>query len=156
MICKGRSTGGDVRRRVSYNRNRRIVIMLSLLTLSFAISTLPSAIFYTFFRAKLNDKPYRRLLTMCFNCIRHLSHAFNFIIYFTSSTVIKQQLAETFSSLRSKNLSWFMYYNYVTCCGCFKNRVEYVEAKKRQKLKRDLKQATKKKVCVIFHYQLPL
>jgi hypothetical protein len=106
--------------------------MLSLLTLSFAVSTLPSAIFYTFFRTSLNDKPYRRLLSLCFNLLRHLSHAFNFIIYFTSSTVIKQQLAEILNSLHLKNL----YFNYVTCCGCFKSRAEYLEAKKRLKKKK--------------------
>lgn len=111
--------------------------MLSLLTLSFAVSTLPSAIFYTFFRPMLNDKPYKRLLSMSFNLVRHLSHAFNFIIYFTSSSVIKQQLAETFSALRNKNYASWFYFNYITCCGCFKARAQYLEAKKRQKRKRE-------------------
>lgn len=127
--------------------------MLSLLTLSFAISTLPSAIFYTFFRPMLNDKPYKRLLSMSFNLIRHLSHAFNFIIYFTSSSVIKQQLAETFSALRNKNyLSWF-YFNYITCCGCFKARDQYIEAKKRHKKKRE-ERATKKKKASYLNLEL--
>lgn len=117
--------------------------MLSLLTISFAVSTLPSAIFYTFFRSMLNDKPYKRLFTISFNLIRHLSHAFNFIIYFTSSSVIKQQLSETFSSLSFANLHYF-YYNYITCCGCFKSRAHYLEAKKRKKKKED----KKKKVSI--------
>lgn len=133
--------------------------MLSLLTLSFAVSTLPSAIFYTFFRSMLNDKPYKRLLSLSFNLIRHLSHAFNFIIYFTSSSVIKQQLAETFSALRNKNyLSWF-YFNYITCCGCFKARAEYIEAKKRREKKKREERAAKKKVIslslfylILFHF----
>ncbi|RNA11921.1 growth hormone secretagogue receptor type 1-like [Brachionus plicatilis] len=79
-------------------RNRRIVLMLSLLTLSFTISTLPSSIFYTFFRPLINNKPYKRLLTLSFNVLRHLSHTFNFVIYFTSSSVIKQQLKEIFTN----------------------------------------------------------
>lgn len=79
-------------------RNRRIVLMLSLLTLSFTISTLPSSVFYTFFRPIINNKPYKRLLTLSFNVLRHLSHTFNFIIYFTSSSVIKQQLKEIFNN----------------------------------------------------------
>lgn len=89
-------------RPTSNTRNRKIVLMLTLLTLSFTISTLPSSIFYAFFRPIFSDKPYRRLLTMSFNLLRHLSHAFNFIIYFTSSSIIKQQLKETIRDLNRK------------------------------------------------------
>lgn len=96
-------------RKINSLRNRRIVLMLSLLTLSFTLSTLPSSVFYTFLRPIINDKPYKRLLTMSFNLLRHLSHAFNFIIYFTSSSVIKQQLKETIREFKKKKVS-------VSCC----------------------------------------
>ncbi|CAF0936564.1 unnamed protein product [Brachionus calyciflorus] len=96
-------------------RNRRIVLMLSLLTLSFTISTLPSSIFYTFFRPILNNKPYKRLLTLSFNLLRHLSHTFNFMIYFTSSSVIKQQLKEIFDGKNCKQKISF------NCCLKFVN-----------------------------------
>ena len=104
-------------RRMSSMRNRKIVLMLSLLTISFAVSTLPSSIFYTFFRPILNKKPYRRLLSLSFNLLRHLSHTFNFVIYFTFSSVIKQQLKETLKDLNEKlfyivNLSFFQKF----CC----------------------------------------
>ena len=94
---------------ISNMRNKRIVVMLSLLTTSFAISTLPSSLFYTFFRPILNDKPYKSLFSMSFILLRHLSHAFNFIIYFTSSSIIKQQLNEIFNgmNLRNKSPVWF-------------------------------------------------
>jgi multisubunit Na+/H+ antiporter MnhB subunit len=96
-------------RKINSLRNRRIVLMLSLLTLSFTLSTLPSSVFYTFLRPIINDKPYKRLLTMSFNLLRHLSHAFNFIIYFTSSSVIKQQLKETVREFKKKKVS-------ASCC----------------------------------------
>ena len=92
-------------RKISNLRNRRIVVMLSLLTLSFTISTVPSSIFYTFFRPIINDKPYKRLFTLIFNLLRHLSHSFNFIIYFTSSSVIKHELKETIKEFKEKR--WF-------------------------------------------------
>nr|QVK45785.1 G protein-coupled receptor [Proales similis] len=85
-----------------YSRNERIVLMLSLLTLSFACSSLPSSIFYTFFRLSLYNQPYRRLLGMCLILTQHVSHAFNFIIYFTFSTIIKQQLNEIIRDFRLK------------------------------------------------------
>ena len=88
--------------------------MLSLLTLSFAISTLPSSIFYTMFRSKLADKPYRRLVTNSFILLRHLSHSFNFIIYFTSSSIIKQQLKETISEVKRRD--YVRYLKVVCCC----------------------------------------
>jgi len=87
---------------VSNNRNRKIVQVLILLTLSFTISTLPSSLFYSYFRPIFNDKPYRRLLTNSFNLLRHLSHTFNFIIYFTSSSIIKQQLKDIIRDLNNK------------------------------------------------------
>jgi hypothetical protein len=99
-------------------RNKRIVIMLSLLTLSFTVSTLPSSLFYTFFRPILNDKPYKSLLSMSFVLLRHLSHAFNFVIYFTSSSVIKQQLREILNefNLKSLTLRGFLRCVKVNCC----------------------------------------
>ena len=100
---KFNTTNGHSERKVSNLRNRRIVVMLSLLTLSFTISTVPSSIFYTFFRPLINDKPYKRLFTLIFNLIRHLSHAFNFVIYFTSSSVIKRELKESIKEFREKN-----------------------------------------------------
>lgn len=113
-------------------RNRRIVLMLSLLTLSFTVSTLPSSIFYTFFRPNINKKPYKRLLTMSFNLLRHLSHTFNFLIYFTSSSVIKQQLKEIFNGkIFQQNLSLLCLYKYLKhlfCCYCccyFKFRFKF-------------------------------
>ncbi len=87
---------------IGNNRNRKIVQVLTLLTLSFTISTLPSSIFYSFLRPIFNDKPYKRLLTNSFNLLRHLSHAFNFIIYFTSSSIIKQQLKDIIKDLNNK------------------------------------------------------
>ena len=99
---KYHTTNGHSERKVSNLRNRRIVVMLSLLTLSFTISTVPSSIFYTFFRPMINDKPYKRLFTLIFNLVRHLSHAFNFIIYFTSSSVIKRELKESIKEFREK------------------------------------------------------
>jgi hypothetical protein len=87
-------------KKVKNFRNRRIISMLTLLTLSFAISTVPSSIFYTIFKGMIYDKPYRRLVTNSFILLRHLSHAFNFIIYFTSSSIIKQQLTETINEFR--------------------------------------------------------
>lgn len=117
---------GEVKRRRRFNssrRNRRIVLMLSLLTLSFALSTVPSAVFYTFFRPIVNDKPYKRLLSMSFNLIRHLSHTFNFIIYFTFSTIIKQQLNEIFNQTKLRQLSFVCVcvtlLKYACCCCLF-------------------------------------
>jgi hypothetical protein len=75
-------------------RNRRILIMLILLTASFALSTLPSSIYFSFFRPILRNKPYRRLFTLMSNLTKHLSHTFNFIIYFKYSSMIKQELNE--------------------------------------------------------------
>jgi hypothetical protein len=105
-----------ITKKVNTLRNKRIVIMLSLLTLSFTISTLPSSLFYTFFRPMVYDKPYRRLLTMSFILLRHLSHAFNFIIYFTSSSVIKSQLKDIFNK---KLLHNRFSLNSLNCCCCF-------------------------------------
>lgn len=76
----------------SKNRNEKILIMLILLTTSFAVSTLPSNIFYAYFRRSLSDKPYRRVITSLLTCLRHLSHAFNFLIYFTYSSMIRTEL----------------------------------------------------------------
>lgn len=95
-------------RPTSATRNRKILLMLTLLTLSFMVSTLPASVFYAFFRTSLSDKPYRRLLSLIFNCIRHLSHAFNFVIYFTSSSIIKQQLKEIIRDLKRKKLVKFL------------------------------------------------
>jgi hypothetical protein len=86
-------------------RNRHIVVMLSLLTISFAVSTMPSSLFYTLIRPMVHDKPYKRLLTNSFTLLRHLSHSFNFIIYFTSSSVIKQQLKEIVANLERSSKS---------------------------------------------------
>ena len=98
------NSNGHSERKVSNLRNRRIVVMLSLLTLSFTISTVPSSIFYTFFRPIINDKPYKRLFTLIFNLVRHLSHTFNFVIYFTSSSVIKRELKEAIREFREGKL----------------------------------------------------
>lgn len=89
-------------RKIKNIRNRRIVVMLTLLTISFAVSTLPSAAYYSFFRPLVADKPYRRIFSNSFTLLRHLSHAFNFIIYFTTSSIIKQQLHEIISDIKRK------------------------------------------------------
>jgi hypothetical protein len=76
----------------SKNRNEKILIMLILLTISFTVSTLPSNVFYAYFRRSLSNKPYRRVITSLLTCLRHLSHAFNFLIYFTYSSMIRTEL----------------------------------------------------------------
>ena len=101
----------DTKKGHSHLRNRRIVLMLTLLMISFTVSTLPSSMFYTFLRPILSEKPYRRLLSMNFNILRHLSHSFNFVIYFTSSSIIKQQLKETLKEIRKMKVYKFLCVN---------------------------------------------
>lgn len=102
-------------RKIKNIRNRRIVVMLTLLTISFAVSTLPSAAYYSFFRPLVADKPYRRIFSNSFTLLRHLSHAFNFIIYFTTSSIIKQQLQDIISDFKRK-YKLFRYFNIFCCC----------------------------------------
>ena len=107
----------------SQRRNRRIVIMLILLTASFAISTFPSTMFYSFLRPFLNNKPYKRLLTLIFTLLRHLSHSFNFLIYFKYSSMIKQELNTIVKFKKLKYLVRVNCFNFIQywcakCCFC--------------------------------------
>jgi hypothetical protein len=108
----------------SQRRNRRIVIMLVLLTSSFTISTFPSTMFYSFFRPFMNNKPYKRLLTLIFTLLRHLSHSFNFLIYFKYSTMIKQELNTIVNFKKFKHfirvnfIYFFRFWCSKVCC-CF-------------------------------------
>ena len=112
----------------SQRRNRRIVLMLVLLTSSFAISTIPSTIFYSFFRPFMNNKPYKRLLSLIFTLLRHVSHSFNFLIYFKYSSIIKQELN---AIINFNRINYFIRVNFMNfiriwcskCWCCFLYRL---------------------------------
>lgn len=86
----------------SNRRKKRMTLMLILVTCSFMILTLPSVIVHTFFRERLSDKPYRRLVNLIVNNLAHTSHAINFFLYIFSAPNFRTEFNNFFTELSTK------------------------------------------------------
>lgn len=67
------------------SRNRQISLTLILVTCVFVVLTLPSCIYYVFFRHRMSSerypKIYRYMIQICLGSVQFTSHAINFFLY---------------------------------------------------------------------------
>ncbi|CAF1098225.1 unnamed protein product [Rotaria sordida] len=77
-------------------RHRQLSIMLILVTFVFVILTLPSCIYYVFFRHRMSRTPELRMLRymvqICLGSIQFTAHAINFFLYCFSTKSFRNEL----------------------------------------------------------------
>ncbi|UJR32913.1 hypothetical protein I4U23_020374 [Adineta vaga] len=82
----------------SSTRHRQLSIMLMIVTFAFVILTLPSCIYFVFFRhrmPKTNDvRIFRHLVQICLGSVQFTSHAINFFLYCFSATNFREELRD--------------------------------------------------------------
>ncbi|CAF1100898.1 unnamed protein product [Didymodactylos carnosus] len=91
------------RSRWSIKRRRQLTCMLMLVTFAFIVLTLPSCIYFVFFRHHMirdtsSSRLYRSMIQIILNSIQFTSHSINFFLYCFSSTNFRDE----FRSLLTK------------------------------------------------------
>ena len=80
------------------NRNRQISIMLMLVTFVFVLLTLPSCLYFVFFRHRMSSEEhsrrYRYMVQTCLGGVQFTSHAINFFLYCFSTKNFRNELAD--------------------------------------------------------------
>lgn len=84
-------------------RRRQLSLMLLIVTFAFVLLTLPSCIYFVFFRHRMpsdeSSKTYRYMVQICLSSIQFTSHAINFFLYCFSATNFRQELHDFISEL---------------------------------------------------------
>lgn len=80
------------------NRHRQLSLMLMFVTFGFVILTLPSCIYFVFFRHRMStdnsSKTYRHMVQICLSSVQFTSHAINFFLYCFSATNFREELKD--------------------------------------------------------------
>ena len=84
--------------RSSVSRHRQLSLMLMLVTFTFVLLTLPSCIYFVFFRHRMSStsahRTYRHMVQICLNSVQFTSHAINFFLYCFSATNFRKELKD--------------------------------------------------------------
>jgi hypothetical protein len=80
------------------SRHRQLSIMLMLVTFAFVILTLPSCIYYVFFRHRMPSgkasRTYRYMVQICLSSVQFTAHAINFFLYCFSTKNFRNELRD--------------------------------------------------------------
>jgi hypothetical protein len=78
------------------SRHRQLSLMLMLVTFAFVFLTLPSCLYYVFFRHRMSSKnssrTYRYMVQICLSSVQFTSHAVNFFLYCFSARNFRHEL----------------------------------------------------------------
>ncbi|CAF3919878.1 unnamed protein product [Rotaria sp. Silwood1] len=95
-IRKSSTFGTNLRSNAS--RHRQLSLMLMIVTFAFVLLTLPSCIYFVFFRHRMSTQKYsrsfRHMVQICLNSIQFTSHAINFFLYCFSATNFRNELRD--------------------------------------------------------------
>lgn len=79
-------------------RHRQLTLMLMLVTFAFVLLTLPSCIYFVFFRHRMSKSPESRmtryLVQITLGCVQFTSHAINFFLYCFSTRNFRSELSD--------------------------------------------------------------
>lgn len=79
----------------SSTRHRQLSVMLMIVTFAFVLLTLPSCIYFVFFRHRMsgeNLRRFRHMVQICLGSVQFTSHAVNFFLYCFSATNFREEL----------------------------------------------------------------
>ncbi|CAF3657013.1 unnamed protein product [Rotaria socialis] len=116
--------------RPSIARHRQLSLMLILITFVFVLLTLPSCIYFVFFRHRMSPKKYsrnhRHMIQICLSSIQFTSHAINFFLYCFSGTNFRTELHDFTSELCLSRLSALKFKKTTTAtCRINRNKQNY-------------------------------
>jgi hypothetical protein len=80
------------------SRHRQLSIMLMLVTFVFVLLTLPSCIYFVFFRHRMSSgkqsRTYRYMVQICLGSVQFTAHAINFFLYCFSTKNFRNELRD--------------------------------------------------------------
>lgn len=81
-----------------YSRHRQLSIMLIFITFAFVLLTLPSCIYFVFFRHRMpkedDFRTYRYLVQISLGSVQFTAHAINFFLYCFSTNNFRNELRD--------------------------------------------------------------
>lgn len=84
--------------RSSTARHRQLTLMLMFVTFGFVLLTLPSCIYFVFFRHRMptsdSFRTYRYMVQICLSSVQFTSHAINFFLYCFTATNFRHELRD--------------------------------------------------------------
>jgi hypothetical protein len=84
--------------RTNISRHRQLSLMLILVTFVFVLLTLPSCLYFVFFRHRMPLKSefrtYRHMVQICLSSVQFTSHGINFFLYCFSGTNFRNELRD--------------------------------------------------------------
>ena len=85
------------------SRHRQLSFMLMLVTFAFVLLTLPSCLYFVFFRHRMEHtkhlRNYRYMVQICLSSVQFTSHAINFFLYCFSATNFRNELSNLILNL---------------------------------------------------------
>jgi hypothetical protein len=91
------------RPRSNVSRHRQLSLMLMLVTFAFVLLTLPSCLYFVFFRHQMSStkypRSYRYMVQICLSSVQFTSHAVNFFLYCFSATNFRNELRDFMKEL---------------------------------------------------------
>ncbi|CAF1385718.1 unnamed protein product [Adineta steineri] len=95
----------------STSRHRQLTIMLMLVTFMFVLLTLPSCVYFVFFRHRMpstsDSRTFRHMVQICLGSIQFTAHAINFFLYCFSARNFREELHGFINELCCKRTSDF-------------------------------------------------
>ena len=102
-----RTINRNIRRTKTVNRHRQLSLMLMIVTFAFVALTLPSCIYFVFFRHRMptddSFRQYRYMVQICLSSVQFTAHAINFFLYCFSATNFRNELRDFFRDLCQSN-----------------------------------------------------
>ncbi|CAF0885451.1 unnamed protein product [Rotaria sordida] len=97
--------------RSSPSRHRQLSLMLIIVTFAFVLLTLPSCIYFVFFRHRMSSEKYsrshRHMIQICLSSIQFTSHAIHFFLYCFSATNFRNELRDFITEICFDRLNGF-------------------------------------------------
>lgn len=80
------------------SRHRQLSIMLMLVTFAFVLLTLPSCIYFVFFRHRMptesHSRTYRYMVQICLGSVQFTAHSVNFFLYCFATKNFRNELRD--------------------------------------------------------------
>jgi len=80
------------------SRHRQLSLMLMIVTFAFVLLTLPSCVYFVFFRHRMPSsnsyRSYRYMVQICLSSVQFTSHSINFFLYCFSATNFRNELRD--------------------------------------------------------------
>ncbi len=93
-----------------FSRHRQLSIMLMLVTFAFVLLTLPSCIYFVFFRHRMSPeieaRSYRHMVQICLGSVQFTAHAINFFLYCFSTKNFRNELRDFMHDIFSYSMKW--------------------------------------------------